>query len=203
MTDYFALLGEARRPWLDPEALKAKFIALSAETHPDHLQLPGATERMNANQRFADLNSAFNCLRDPKTRLQHLLELELGQKPGDLHQIPPDLASVFMDIANLCRQTDDYLRQKEGTRSPLLRARLFEQGQKWSERLIARQRQVTRRQESLLAQLRALDEAWLKAEDNTPSKQILLDPLQEIWRLLSFLTRWSSQIQERLARIAF
>ena len=29
MTDYFALLGEARRAWLDPEKLKQKYFALN------------------------------------------------------------------------------------------------------------------------------------------------------------------------------
>ena len=30
MTDYFALLGEARRPWLDPAELKEKYFAAAA-----------------------------------------------------------------------------------------------------------------------------------------------------------------------------
>ena len=42
MTDYFNLLSEPRRPWLNPEALKQKFLNLSAEVHPDTFirQLP-------------------------------------------------------------------------------------------------------------------------------------------------------------------
>ena len=35
MTDYFALLDEARRPWLDPEKLKEKYFALSRVAAPD------------------------------------------------------------------------------------------------------------------------------------------------------------------------
>ena len=35
MTDCFALLGEPRCPWLDAEALKSRFLVLSAEAHPD------------------------------------------------------------------------------------------------------------------------------------------------------------------------
>ena len=38
MADYFALLDEPRRPWLDPEELKAKFHALTATVHPDRVQ---------------------------------------------------------------------------------------------------------------------------------------------------------------------
>ena len=35
MTDYFALLGEARRAWLDPENLKKKYFALNRATAAD------------------------------------------------------------------------------------------------------------------------------------------------------------------------
>ncbi len=35
MTDYFALLGEARRAWLDPEKLKEKYFALNRAAAAD------------------------------------------------------------------------------------------------------------------------------------------------------------------------
>src|ERR1700721_1387663 len=101
MTDCFALFHETRRPWLDPEALKAKFLTLSGQTHPDRFHSAAAGEKEAAGRRFAELNAAYNCLREPRTRLQHLLELELGAKPAELQQIPPDLAEVFMGIATL------------------------------------------------------------------------------------------------------
>ena len=59
MTDYFALFGEARRPWLDPAELKEKYFAFSRTAAPS-----------------AELNEAFRVLSDPKLRLQHLLTLE-------------------------------------------------------------------------------------------------------------------------------
>jgi hypothetical protein len=59
MTDYFALFGEARRAWLDPEKLKEKYFALNRATAAD-----------------ADLNEAYRVLSDPKLRLHHLLTLD-------------------------------------------------------------------------------------------------------------------------------
>ena len=78
MTDYFALLDEPRRPWLEPEALKTKFLKLAAEIHPDRKHGAGKIEKAAANRSYAELNAAFNCLAEPKLRLLHLLELERG-----------------------------------------------------------------------------------------------------------------------------
>ena len=84
--DYFALLNEPRRPWLDEELLKAKFLELSSEVHPDRIHGAPEGEKQRANQRFADLNSAYHCLREPKTRLQRQLRLvaleQLGEEGG-------------------------------------------------------------------------------------------------------------------------
>jgi hypothetical protein len=43
MNDCFALLNEPRRPWLDSEALKQRFVSLSAELHPDRTHSAMAT----------------------------------------------------------------------------------------------------------------------------------------------------------------
>jgi DnaJ-domain-containing protein 1 len=45
VTDYFALLDEPRQPWLDEEALKAKFFALSTSVHPDRVHALPEIER--------------------------------------------------------------------------------------------------------------------------------------------------------------
>jgi len=199
MTDYFALLGEPRRPWLDANALKSRFLSLSAQAHPDRVHGADASEKEVANRRFAELNAAYNCLREPKSRLQHLLEL--GGRPKDLQQIPSDLADVFVEIARLCRETDEFLVHKNKTSSPLLRAQLFERGQQWTEQLLARQQDIARRQDALLARLLVLDKTWRETLTDASARADLLNQLQEVWRLLSFLSRWTSQIQERVTRL--
>ncbi len=45
VTDYFALLNEPRRPWLEPETLKSKFLALAAEAHPDKQNIVGEARK--------------------------------------------------------------------------------------------------------------------------------------------------------------
>jgi len=103
MTDYFALLKEQRRPWIDPDLLRQKFLALSAEVHPDRVHGAQESEKRAAQERYAELNAAYNCLREPKERLAHLLELETGAKPKQVQNVPPDLMDAFMEITNICR----------------------------------------------------------------------------------------------------
>src|SRR6266436_5956888 len=69
MNDYFAVLNEGRRPWIDPDLLKQKFLTLSAQVHPDRVHNASEAEKRSAQQRYTDLNSAYNCLRDSKARL--------------------------------------------------------------------------------------------------------------------------------------
>src|SRR5271167_1774936 len=98
MIDYFALLNEPRRPWLDADSLRQKFRALSASAHPDKVRATGELEKSGAAKSFAELNAAYHCLAEPKSRLRHLLELELGAKPGDIRQIPAALADLFAEV---------------------------------------------------------------------------------------------------------
>ena len=45
MTDNFALLNEPRRPWLEANLLKQKFLALSADFHPDRIHNASESEK--------------------------------------------------------------------------------------------------------------------------------------------------------------
>jgi curved DNA-binding protein CbpA len=200
MTDYFALLNELRRPHLNAESLKKKFLALSAEAHPDKVQTSDPSQKEAAAKRFAELNSAYTTLKEPKDRLRHLLELEMGAKPRDLQQIPPDMADLFMQVGALCKQVDNFLKEKAGVTSPLLQAQQFERGQELADRLMSLQRNINERQEALMKQLQSIDSQWMS---NESTRSMLLPQLEEIWRLQSFYSRWSHQLQERLTGIAF
>src|ERR1039458_7617080 len=112
MTDFFALLNEPRRPWLDADLLKQKFLALSANAHPDRIHSASESDKVDATKRFTELNTAYSCLAEPKLRLLHLLELELGAKPKDIQQIPTALADLFAEVATSCRSADGFLVEK-------------------------------------------------------------------------------------------
>ena len=89
MTDYFALLEQPRKPWLDPEQLKQKYHELARQSHPDE-----------------NVNEAYRVLADPKSRLQHLLALEGVAPAASSNEIPEELTDLFMAIAPALNKID-------------------------------------------------------------------------------------------------
>ncbi len=198
MTDYFALLNEPRRPWLDADLLKAKFLSRSGQMHPDRHHADSPAARDDASKNFADLNAAFNCLRDPKERLRHLLALELGTKPKDLHEMPKDLVELFMQVGQLNRQVGSFLSDRTKAHSPILQVSFFEKGQEWVEKLTALQKNIAAHNEAVVNRVRELDDRWLSSTDHAA----LLPELEQCWRLLSFYSRWNSQLQNAIVQLS-
>ena len=198
MTDNFALLDEPRRPWIDPGHLKEKFLALSAAAHPDRVHQAPESERQSADDRFSRLNAAYACLREPRDRLRHLLELESGARPADIERVPADLMTAFFEVGKLCQEADALLAEKARTTSPLLQLALFERAQEARERLSGLQQGVTGRREALWAELQQLNRDWESAGPGRP-----LERLEQIYRLLSYFDRWSRQLQERIVQLSF
>ena len=198
MSDHFALLNEPRRPWLEPETLKEKFLALSAAAHPDRVHHLSPAERENAQQHYTELNAAYNSLREPRLRLRHLLELELGRKPSDLTQVPDDLMELFFVTGRALREADAFLTEKEQALSPLIKVQLFERGMDWTEALGKLQQQIGTRRAALVEELKMLDAVW-----SSPPAPATLARLENLYRLFSYFDRWLAQLSERSARLSF
>lgn len=182
MTDCFALLGEPRRPWLDPESLKEKFHKLSATHHPDVAKEVGVD--------FSAINAAYQTLQDPKTRIRHLLELEF---PGALSrplQIPPGITGLFENIARRRRDISGFLSKRATLQSPLEIALLAPEKLDLITALERLQNMLLREQEEILARLKALDAAWGK---NNAS---CVDALLEIYQGLSYVGKWLELISD-------
>jgi DnaJ-domain-containing protein 1 len=191
VTDYFALLGEARQPWLNEEALKAKFYALSTDVHPDRAHTLPEADKKIAQERYTELNAAYNCLREPKERLRHLLQLETGRKPPQVQQVPAELVDLFFEIGQATRAADEFLKRKAAVTSPLLLVDLFDEGQNISEQLAALRDRLSARRTQLLDELRELNRDWQKA----------LDRIEYIQQAVAYLQRWGAQLQERIFQL--
>jgi curved DNA-binding protein CbpA len=180
MTDYFALLQQPRQAWLDLNALKEAYLELSKQVHPD--------KSSQAEGVSAEINAAYQCLRTPRTRVLHLIELETGKHPEAVQAIPPELSDFFMQMTRIVRETDAFLRQWSAA-TGLVKAQMFEAAQQWVEKLQAVQGEINARVAGAESEL-------------APSKCPTLPGLLNIYHLLSYYGRWSDQIQERLARLA-
>lgn len=205
MTDAFALLSEPRRPWLDAEALKARFLPLSAEVHPDRVHSASEAEKAAANTRYAELNAAYNTLREPRDRLLHLLELEAGGKPKDVQRIPPGTMDLFVEVGQTCRDTDEFLKQKSTSESPMVKLRLMQEGLDWLDRLQALQGRVNAKRDELVTELRQMNAVWEAAPPVGAPERVAalpLERLEQVYRAMSYVARWTEQIQERIVQLA-
>lgn len=200
MSDSFALLDEPRRPWLDVEVLKQKFLPLSSAVHPDRTHNASEDEKQKSNARYAELNAAYNTLREPRDRLLHLLELELGAKPRDVQRIPPGTMDLFVEVGQICRDVDAFLAQRGNVTSPLLKVQMFERGMEWTDKLQALQQRINAKRDELTGELQQMNAVWESAPAIGSPERISalpLERLEQIYRVFSYIARWSEQIQER------
>lgn len=182
MVDYFALLGEPRRPSLDPERIKETFHRLSRERHPD--QAGGGQEA------FAELNLAQETLRDPKARLRHLLALEFpGLATAGPAIVPAALQDEFGPVLGLLQKADAFLPKKAAAAGALAKALLF----KDEAALRGELQVVSARLESKMAvatdDLQVLSARWDTGQDG--------DALLDLYHRFAYLSRWLEQLRER------
>ena len=157
-------------------------------------------KKPKATRRYAQLNAAYHCLAEPKSRLLHLLELELGAKPKDIQQIPAALADLFAEVATACNRADDFLAEKSRATSPLLQVQFIERGQDWVERLNILKKRLDELRGKLEDNLKSLDERWMSQD--AVSRRQMLPELEELYRLSSYFNRWHGQIRDRLVQLS-
>jgi molecular chaperone HscB len=98
MTDHFHRLGLPRRFVLDAGELERAYLAHARAVHPDY-HLAGASADLNASLELsAAVNEAYNTLRDPFTRAEHLLALAGGPSASEHKQMPPAFLAEMLDL---------------------------------------------------------------------------------------------------------
>ena len=194
MTDNFALLDLPRSPWLDAVEIKARFAQLSGPVHPDRVHQANDAVRAAANRRYAELNSAQQCLADTRQRLRHLIELETGQQATDVGSVPPKISDLFFEVGNALRLADELVRQKHAATSPMVQAQVMRQAMERIESLRAVIAELDRRRAAADVRCRELGRRWVAGERSTKT-------LAELHRDYSYLNRWLEQLRERLLQL--
>src|SRR3954470_17043283 len=119
MTDYFALLGQPRKPWLDPDKLRAKYEDLTRSDHPDRRRVDSETGLAPVD--FAAITEAFRVLSDPRLRLKHLLNLG-GYSSSSPSAVPPDLVEFFPETAAVSQDADRLVSRLSAADNALTRS---------------------------------------------------------------------------------
>ncbi len=203
MLDYFLLLDVARRPWIDEDFLKKHYFCLTSKIHPDKKLQTEETLRKKAEEQLNQVNQAYLCLKEPRLRLKHLIELEGGFFDKKLQNIPKNLLDLFSLISELCQKADHWIQKKSETRSPLILAKITQETANIIMELDHSRDQVREMQEEMLREIRRVDEKWDAPIDVFPTRRKdHLTCLSRISGELNFVNRWLEQLNDRYMKLA-
>ncbi len=124
--DYFTFFGVPRQLTLDAGELERRFRELSRKFHPDYFYNAPPAERLASLERSSYLNDAYRTLRNPVSRLEHLLAIE-GLPPtrheDSAVKVPP---ALLEEVFALNEELDEIreLRESGGVDRAALTARL-------------------------------------------------------------------------------
>jgi molecular chaperone HscB len=95
---YFELFGLPAAYELDPDALRQQYLVISRNIHPDRFANESPEASQLAMRLSAQVNQAYQILRDPCLRAEYLLELMGGQKAHEHKSVPPALLQEVMGL---------------------------------------------------------------------------------------------------------
>jgi molecular chaperone HscB len=123
--DYFSFLGLPRRLVIDQAQLERRFRDLSRQFHPDYFYNASPTERLASLERSSYLNDAYRALRNPISRIEHLLAIEglpSAKSEDGTAKVPPGLLE---EVFALNEELDEIREARESGADPAgLRERL-------------------------------------------------------------------------------
>ena len=97
MTSFFERLGLPRRFSIDANELERAYLARSRAVHPDYHRTGSDADLTASLELAADINEAYNTLREPFTRAEYLLKLEGGPSASEQKQMPPAFLAEMLE----------------------------------------------------------------------------------------------------------
>jgi len=181
MTDYFALLRQPHQPHLADSALEQAFRERARLLHPD---AAGAKE----GDEFAQLNTAFNVLRDPRSRLRHLLELE-GVTP-EKELIAPELVELFSRAAEITHQAKAEIAKERGSNSAIARSVAHFKRSQIRAELVSVLRKLEANELGTRRDLENLNAIWDK------ERAVAIEKTMQLQQRFTILQRWMDTLGE-------
>lgn len=182
--DYFSFLGLPRALVIDASDLERRFRELSRKFHPDFYYNASPTERLASLERSSYLNDAVRALRNPVSRIEHLLAIEglpparaeapsasSGRAPSAGQVAAKVPAGLLEEVFALNEELDEIRELREsGTPASALAAKLD-----------AARQPIERKRQAHEEQLRELSERWDAQRDSASpqEKRATLEALRE------------------------
>ena len=191
--DYFAFLDLPRRLTIDAQDLEKRFRDLSRKFHPDYYYNATPTERLASLERSSYLNDAYRALKNPVSRVEHLLAIE-GLPPAKSEEgtakVPP---SLLEEVFALNEELDEIRELREsGTDPARLRARLE-----------SARRPIDEKREEHERQLLELSARW-DSQEQAPAaeKRATLDALRERLLERNYINNLLATIEREVANLS-
>jgi len=169
--DYFAFLGLDRRLTIDQLVLERRFRDLSRQFHPDYYYNASPSERLASLERSSYLNDAYRVLRNPASRIEHLLAIEglpSATSEAGPAKVPP---ALLEEVFALNEELDEIRELRESGADP----------SQLQFRLASARAPIDRKREEHEREVEALCARWdrqLDAEDPL-ERRTTLDALRE------------------------
>jgi molecular chaperone HscB len=192
--DYFAFLGLPRTLNIDTADLDRRFRELSRKFHPDYYYNAPASERLASLERSSYLNDAVRALRNPVSRIEHLLAIE-GLPPAKSEEgtakVPP---SLLEEVFALNEELDEIRELRESGGDP----------ERLRERLDAARVPIGQRREEHERQLNELSATWDARRDSaTPEeRRHILQSLRERLLERNYINNLLASIEREAAGVA-
>ena len=197
--DYFAFLDLPRKLTIAAPELERRFRELSRRFHPDYYYNAPPAERLASLERSAYLNDAYRTLRNPVSRIEHLLAIEgfpsvRSEEPAGSGQARNKVpASLLEEVFALNEELDEIRELRESGADR----------QKLSARLESARRPIERKRDEHERQLQDLAARW-DAEESAPAGQrrATLEALREQLLERNYINNLIATIDREAATLA-
>ena len=182
------MLQLPRRPWLEETDVRTGFQHAGARCHPDG--------KAGSEEQFAKATEAYQTLREPASRLRHLLALEAPAAApafAGATGMPAELIALFPKMARVREVIDRWNQRRQIAPSALQRALL-------DHELSTIRREANEASEELMQAMNAAMDDLRKADGEWPSAGAL-QVLPALQSRFAFLQKWQAQLREALLRL--
>lgn len=188
--DAFQKLGLERRAALEEEVLKRAWLEKGRAAHPDQA---GGDAVLSA-----EINAAYELLREPETRLKHLLESEYPEESAVWATVPMEegLMRVFMKLGPVLQRVEAFAKKKAAATSALAEALLTGEQMRLQEELEERMEELNGLREGLEAGLVEVD--VFRAEGDAGRA---MEAMRVLRAKFAYVGKWQRQTREALMKL--